>query len=164
MNECYVRGSTIKYLRIPDEVIDMVKEENTARMKAAKVVEINEDFHYLFFRTEIATKITETTAEEAEAATAVAAEVVEAAAAVVEVAEAVVVEAAAATTINRLLFNVYFANCPPLEIIQQSVIFLFRVILPARKSFFPFSSNEKIFRASSTTFKQLISDLIRTRK
>merc|ERR1712088_219425 len=36
MNECYVRGSTIKYLRIPDEVIDMVKEENTARMKAAK--------------------------------------------------------------------------------------------------------------------------------
>ena len=144
MNECYVRGSTIKYLRIPDEVIDMVKEENTARMKAAKVVEINEDFHYLFFRTEIATKITETTAEEAEAATVAAAvEVVEAAAAVVEVAEAVVVEAAAATTINRLLFNVYFANCPPLEIIQQSVIFLFRVILPARKSFFPFSSNKK---------------------
>lgn len=37
MNECYVRGSTIKYLRIPDEVIDMVKDENTARMKAAKV-------------------------------------------------------------------------------------------------------------------------------
>ena len=27
MPECYVRGSTIKYLRIPDEVIDMVKEE-----------------------------------------------------------------------------------------------------------------------------------------
>lgn len=27
MQECYVRGSTIKYLRIPDEVIDMVKEE-----------------------------------------------------------------------------------------------------------------------------------------
>ena len=37
MNECYVRGSTIKYLRIPDEVIDMVKEENIQRMKAAKV-------------------------------------------------------------------------------------------------------------------------------
>lgn len=37
MNECYVRGSTIKYLRIPDEVIDMVKDENNARMKAAKV-------------------------------------------------------------------------------------------------------------------------------
>ena len=92
----------------------------------------------------------------------VAVEVVEAAAAVVVVAEAVVVEAAAATTINRLLFNVYFANCP-LEIIQKSVIFLFRVILPARKSFFPFSS-KKIFRASSTTFKKLISDLIRTRK
>lgn len=27
MAECYIRGSTIKYLRIPDEVIDMVKEE-----------------------------------------------------------------------------------------------------------------------------------------
>ena len=27
MPECYVRGSTIKYLRIPDEVIDMVKDE-----------------------------------------------------------------------------------------------------------------------------------------
>lgn len=25
--ECYIRGSTIKYLRIPDEVIDQVKEE-----------------------------------------------------------------------------------------------------------------------------------------
>jgi len=25
--ECYIRGSTIKYLRIPDEVIDKVKEE-----------------------------------------------------------------------------------------------------------------------------------------
>lgn len=27
MPECYIRGSTIKYLRIPDEVIDMVKED-----------------------------------------------------------------------------------------------------------------------------------------
>jgi U6 snRNA-associated Sm-like protein LSm4 len=27
MNECYIRGSTIKYLRIPDEVIDLVKED-----------------------------------------------------------------------------------------------------------------------------------------
>lgn len=32
MAECYVRGSTIKYLRIPDEVIDMVKED--AQMRA----------------------------------------------------------------------------------------------------------------------------------
>ncbi|XP_037070976.1 U6 snRNA-associated Sm-like protein LSm4, partial [Pollicipes pollicipes] len=31
MPECYVRGSTIKYLRIPDEVIDMVKEEVMAK-------------------------------------------------------------------------------------------------------------------------------------
>ncbi|XP_058148777.1 U6 snRNA-associated Sm-like protein LSm4 [Dasypus novemcinctus] len=31
MPECYVRGSTIKYLRIPDEVIDMVKEEAGGR-------------------------------------------------------------------------------------------------------------------------------------
>ncbi|XP_038632508.1 U6 snRNA-associated Sm-like protein LSm4 [Scyliorhinus canicula] len=27
MPECYIRGSTIKYLRIPDEIIDMAKEE-----------------------------------------------------------------------------------------------------------------------------------------
>lgn len=27
MPECYVRGSTIKYLRIPDEVIDMVRDD-----------------------------------------------------------------------------------------------------------------------------------------
>lgn len=33
MAECYIRGSTIKYLRIPDEVIDMVKEENQMRAR-----------------------------------------------------------------------------------------------------------------------------------
>jgi len=27
MPECYVRGSTVKYLRIPDEVIELVKED-----------------------------------------------------------------------------------------------------------------------------------------
>lgn len=32
MPECYIRGTTIKYLRIPDEVIDMVKED--AQMKS----------------------------------------------------------------------------------------------------------------------------------
>ena len=31
MPECYIRESTIKYLRIPDEVIDMVKEEVVAK-------------------------------------------------------------------------------------------------------------------------------------
>ncbi|KAK4879459.1 hypothetical protein RN001_007605 [Aquatica leii] len=31
MPECYIRGSTIKYLRIPDEVIDMVKEETAVK-------------------------------------------------------------------------------------------------------------------------------------
>lgn len=31
MPECYIRGSTIKYLRLPDEVIDLVKEEVIAR-------------------------------------------------------------------------------------------------------------------------------------
>lgn len=31
MPECYIRGSTIKYLRIPDEVIDMVKEESMSK-------------------------------------------------------------------------------------------------------------------------------------
>lgn len=33
MPECYIRGSTIKYLRIPDEVIDMVKEEAQAKTR-----------------------------------------------------------------------------------------------------------------------------------
>lgn len=31
MPECYVRGSTIKYLRIPDEVIDNYKEDSSNR-------------------------------------------------------------------------------------------------------------------------------------
>lgn len=31
MPECYIRGSTIKYLRIPDEVIDMVKEDSMGK-------------------------------------------------------------------------------------------------------------------------------------
>ena len=108
------------------------------------------------------TKITETTAEEAEAATVVPVEVVEAvAAAVVEVAEAVVVEAEAATTIDRnflkpnLLHGRGYCSMSTsptalLFKIQQSVIFLFRVILTAQKSFFPFSSTNKLFRASST--------------
>lgn len=33
MPECYIRGSTIKYLRIPDEVIDMVKEDVARQRK-----------------------------------------------------------------------------------------------------------------------------------
>lgn len=33
MPECYIRGSTIKYLRIPDEIIDMVKEEVLPKSK-----------------------------------------------------------------------------------------------------------------------------------
>ncbi|XP_030384453.1 U6 snRNA-associated Sm-like protein LSm4 [Scaptodrosophila lebanonensis] len=33
MPECYIRGSTIKYLRIPDEVIDMVKEDSQAKSR-----------------------------------------------------------------------------------------------------------------------------------
>lgn len=33
MAECYIRGSTIKYLRIPDEVIDMVKEDPQMRSR-----------------------------------------------------------------------------------------------------------------------------------
>lgn len=31
MPECYIKGSTIKYLRIPDEVIDLVKEEVSSK-------------------------------------------------------------------------------------------------------------------------------------
>ncbi|KNC27481.1 hypothetical protein FF38_13637 [Lucilia cuprina] len=39
MPECYIRGSTIKYLRIPDEVIDMVKED--AQTKSRNRAEMN---------------------------------------------------------------------------------------------------------------------------
>lgn len=38
MPECYIRGSTIKYLRIPDEVIDMVKED--AQMKSRQRIDM----------------------------------------------------------------------------------------------------------------------------
>ncbi|XP_039046051.1 probable U6 snRNA-associated Sm-like protein LSm4 [Hibiscus syriacus] len=31
MPECYIRGNTIKYLRVPDEVIDKVQEESKSR-------------------------------------------------------------------------------------------------------------------------------------
>lgn len=41
MPECYIRGSTIKYLRIPDEVIDMVKEDVQA--KARNRTEVNKN-------------------------------------------------------------------------------------------------------------------------
>lgn len=37
MNECYIRGSTIKYLRIPDEVIDLVKEEVQNKTRRAEM-------------------------------------------------------------------------------------------------------------------------------
>lgn len=37
MNECYIRGSTIKYLRIPDEVIDLVKEDVQAKMRRGEM-------------------------------------------------------------------------------------------------------------------------------
>lgn len=39
MPECYIRGSTIKYLRIPDEVIDMVKDD--AQIKSRQRTEMN---------------------------------------------------------------------------------------------------------------------------
>lgn len=38
MPECYIRGSTIKYLRIPDEVIDMVKEETQIKSRGRNEV------------------------------------------------------------------------------------------------------------------------------
>lgn len=37
MPECYIRGSTIKYLRIPDEVIDMVKEESAIKNRGREM-------------------------------------------------------------------------------------------------------------------------------
>ncbi|KAI8356993.1 hypothetical protein B0O80DRAFT_446298 [Mortierella sp. GBAus27b] len=37
LTECYIRGNTIKYLRVPDEIIDMVREEaNKQRLNAAR--------------------------------------------------------------------------------------------------------------------------------
>jgi len=36
MPEVYVRGSTIKYLRIPDEILDMVKEEQKESRRVQK--------------------------------------------------------------------------------------------------------------------------------
>ncbi|CAA6662731.1 unnamed protein product [Spirodela intermedia] len=35
MPECYIRGNTIKYLRVPDEVIDKVQEE-TSKSRSAR--------------------------------------------------------------------------------------------------------------------------------
>ncbi|KXS17785.1 Sm-like ribonucleo protein [Gonapodya prolifera JEL478] len=32
--ECYIRGSSIKYLRVPDEIIDMVKESQHKERRA----------------------------------------------------------------------------------------------------------------------------------
>lgn len=41
MNECYIRGSTIKYLRIPDEVIDLVKEDVQNKMRRGEMNKSN---------------------------------------------------------------------------------------------------------------------------
>jgi len=36
VKECYIRGSTIKYLRVPDALLDVVKEEQTRAREAGK--------------------------------------------------------------------------------------------------------------------------------
>jgi len=33
--ECYIRGNTIKYLRVPDEIMEMVKEDSIRQRQAA---------------------------------------------------------------------------------------------------------------------------------
>uniref|UniRef100_A0A0D6QW17 U6 snRNA-associated Sm-like protein LSm4 n=1 Tax=Araucaria cunninghamii TaxID=56994 RepID=A0A0D6QW17_ARACU len=38
MPECYIRGNTIKYLRVPDEVIDKVQEETIKRQERRPIV------------------------------------------------------------------------------------------------------------------------------
>ncbi|XP_071720969.1 sm-like protein LSM4 [Rutidosis leptorrhynchoides] len=38
MPECYIRGNTIKYLRVPDEVIDKVQEEKSRADRKPPVV------------------------------------------------------------------------------------------------------------------------------
>ncbi|KAI0941438.1 hypothetical protein AcW1_003335 [Taiwanofungus camphoratus] len=36
LKECYIRGSTIKYLRVPDTLLDAVKEEQTRAREAGR--------------------------------------------------------------------------------------------------------------------------------
>ncbi|KAI0300462.1 hypothetical protein B0F90DRAFT_1810361 [Multifurca ochricompacta] len=36
VKECYIRGSTIKYLRVPDALLDVVKEDQTRAREAGK--------------------------------------------------------------------------------------------------------------------------------
>ena len=36
LKECYIRGNSIKYLRIPDEIIDLVQEEEISAKDAKK--------------------------------------------------------------------------------------------------------------------------------
>ncbi|KAL1710223.1 hypothetical protein EV121DRAFT_193255, partial [Schizophyllum commune] len=36
LKECYIRGSTIKYLRIPDELLDQVKDEQIRAREAGR--------------------------------------------------------------------------------------------------------------------------------
>ncbi|KAF9777915.1 hypothetical protein BJ322DRAFT_1095293 [Thelephora terrestris] len=36
LKECYIRGSTIKYLRIPDSLLDSVKDEQTRAREAGR--------------------------------------------------------------------------------------------------------------------------------
>jgi U6 snRNA-associated Sm-like protein LSm4 len=38
MPECYIRGNSIKYLRIPDEVIDLVVEEEQKDRKLVNLL------------------------------------------------------------------------------------------------------------------------------
>lgn len=49
MPECYIRGSTIKYLRIPDEVIDNYKEDNSNRGSNMNRRGGDKYKHFLFF-------------------------------------------------------------------------------------------------------------------
>lgn len=36
LKECYIRGSTIKYLRVPDQLLDTVKQEQTRAREAGR--------------------------------------------------------------------------------------------------------------------------------
>ncbi|EKM53642.1 uncharacterized protein PHACADRAFT_260106 [Phanerochaete carnosa HHB-10118-sp] len=36
LKECYIRGSTIKYLRVPDQLLDVVKEEQNRAREAGR--------------------------------------------------------------------------------------------------------------------------------
>ncbi|CAO2185085.1 unnamed protein product [Urochloa humidicola] len=54
MPECYIRGNTIKYLRVPDEVIDKVQEETSkSRSGSHQALAVEEEGEMLVLSLEV---------------------------------------------------------------------------------------------------------------